>query len=39
MPLNANNRLAPAQAMSKEEFTAVEKKLKRKLDIRLMTMV
>lgn len=36
---NAGNRLAPAQSMSEEEFTAVEKKLKRKLDVRLMTMV
>ena len=35
---NANNHLAPAQAMSKE-FTVVEKKLKRKLEVRLMTMV
>lgn len=36
---NADNRLAPAQAMSEEEFAAVEKRLKQKLDIRLMTMV
>ncbi|KAF2629850.1 MFS general substrate transporter [Macroventuria anomochaeta] len=34
-----DNRLGPAQAMSEEEFANVEKKLKRKLDIRLMTMV
>ncbi|RDW64563.1 uncharacterized protein DSM5745_09974 [Aspergillus mulundensis] len=31
-----NNRLAPAQLMSPDEFAAVEKRLKRKLDIRLM---
>ncbi|KAJ4346762.1 uncharacterized protein N0V89_010694 [Didymosphaeria variabile] len=35
----ADNRLAPAQAMSEEEFASVEKKLKRKLDLRLATMV
>ncbi|RMJ03677.1 hypothetical protein BHE90_014491 [Fusarium euwallaceae] len=33
------NRLAPAQAMSEEEFLDAEKKLKRKLDIRLLACV
>ena len=36
---HTDNRLGPAQAMSEEELAGVEKKLKRKLDIRLMTMV
>ena len=35
----ADNRLAPAQAMSEDEFSSIEKKLKRKLDLRLATMV
>jgi hypothetical protein len=30
------NRLAPAQMMSPEEFAMTEKRLKRKLDLRLM---
>ncbi|KAL4900396.1 hypothetical protein BDW74DRAFT_170804 [Aspergillus multicolor] len=34
-----NNRLAPAQLMSPDEFAAVEKRLKRKLDVRLMLCV
>lgn len=34
-----SNRLAPAQMMSPEEFAAVEKRLKRKLDIRLLVCV
>ncbi|KAF5005261.1 hypothetical protein FDECE_8247 [Fusarium decemcellulare] len=33
------NRLAPAQAMSEEEFLDAEKKVKRKLDIRLLACV
>ena len=35
----ADNCLAPAQAMSEEEFASIEKKLKQKLDLRLATMV
>ncbi|KAF7547235.1 hypothetical protein G7Z17_g7870 [Cylindrodendrum hubeiense] len=34
-----NNRLAPAQLMSEEEFLDAEKKLKRKLDLRLLACV
>lgn len=34
-----DNRLAPAQAMSGEEFAAAEKSLKRKLDMRLLAAV
>lgn len=38
--INADhNRLAPAQTMSEEEYLDAEKKLKRKLDLRLMTTV
>lgn len=33
------NRMAEAQAMSEEEIAEVEKKLKRKLDFRLLTVV
>ncbi|KAJ3955800.1 hypothetical protein N0V92_007673 [Colletotrichum tropicale] len=33
------NRLAPAQLMSKEEFEVAEKKLKKKLDLRLLACV
>lgn len=33
------NRLAPAQMMSPEEFSAAEKRLKRKLDVRLLVCV
>lgn len=36
---DVTNRLAPAQAMSEEEFAIVEKRLKRKLDLRLLAMV
>jgi len=35
----ATNRLALAQAMSPEEFAAAEKRLKRKLDLRLLLVV
>jgi len=35
----ATNRLALAQAMSPEELTAAEKRLKRKLDFRLLLVV
>ncbi|TEA20687.1 putative transporter [Colletotrichum sidae] len=34
-----HNRLAPAQLMSKEEFEAAEKQLKKKLDMRLLACV
>lgn len=33
------NRLAPAQALSEEEFLEAEKSLKRKLDMRLLAAV
>ncbi|KAJ0346548.1 hypothetical protein KNSL1_007405 [Colletotrichum chrysophilum] len=36
---HGQNRLAPAQLMSKEEFEAAEKKLKKKLDLRLLACV
>lgn len=34
-----DNRLGPAQIMSPEEFAITEKRLKRKLDLRLMLCV
>jgi hypothetical protein len=34
-----DNRLAPAQVMSEEEFLDAEKKLKKKLDTRLLACV
>ncbi|KAF4908471.1 putative transporter [Colletotrichum viniferum] len=36
---HGQNRLAPAQLMSKKEFEAAEKKLKKKLDLRLLACV
>lgn len=35
----STNRLAPAQQMSPEELEDIEKKLKRKLDLRLLACV